>query len=434
MARVVVVGAGLGGTASAVRLAKLGHDVTVVEHRATIGGAIGFVEQDGFRWDAGPGSTALPAVLRDLFRKSGRPLEREAELVPVEPMREHRFADGTRLALPSGSRAAQKDAIDDALGAGLGTEWVDYVHDLAPVWDRLRRDYFEHPYVPGRGDQETEHLLRSRVMMHKAVTRRFRDKRLRTLALHHVLQGGHDPRNVPAWFGLVDYLEQNFGTWTFPDGFGSLAGLLTKRLAERNVSVLTSTTAKDLVMGPDGPRAVATTTGEIDADRVVVAIDPRRLPALAPYVQRTMPAIPPAVAHVGLSTEMPDLPREVVVHDEYVVTLRTDGTAPPGKSAWTLTGRGKLSEDLVVALARKKINVRDAVEIRVDRSPRELVEELSGSPCGVLWQGRATVADRLGPTTPLPGVYAAGAHTGGGGWIPFVGLTAALVAEAIGPA
>ncbi len=434
MARVVVVGGGLGGCASAVRLAKLGHDVTVIEHRASIGGAIGFVEQDGFRWDTGPGSTALPAVLRDLFRKSGRPLEREADLVPVEPMREHRFEDGTRLSMPSGSRAAQKDAVDEALGAGLGTQWVDYVHDLAPVWDRLRRDWFEHAYEPGRADKETESLLRNRLMMHKAVTRRFRDKRLRTLALHHAIQGGHDPRNVPAWFGLVDYLEQNFGTWTFPDGFGTLAGLLEKRLGERQVAVLTSTTAKDLVMGPGGPSAVTTTSGEVDADVVVVAIDPRRLPALASYVARTMPSIPPAVTHLGLSTTVPDLPHEVVVHDEYVVTLRTDGQAPPGKSAWTLTGRGKLSEDLVVALARKKIDVRDAVELRVDRSPRELVEEFSGSPSGVLWQGRATVTDRLGTRTPLPGVYAAGAHTGGGGWVPFVGLTATLVAEEIGPA
>ena len=434
MSRVVVVGGGLGGCASAVRLAKLGHDVTVVEHRDSIGGAIGFVEQDGFRWDRGPGSTALPAVLRDLFRKSGRPLEREVDLVPVEPMREHRFEDGTRLSMPSGSRAAQKEAVDEALGDGLGTQWVDYVHDLAPVWDRLRRDFFEHPYERGRADKETESLLRSRLMMHKAVTRRFRDKRLRTLALHHAVQGGHDPRNVPAWFGLVDYLEQNFGTWTFPDGFGTLAGLLEKRLAERKVTVLTSTTAKDVVMRSGGPSAVATTSGEVDADVVVVAVDPRRLPALASYVARTMPSIPPAVTHLGLSTEVPDLPREVVVHDEYVVTLRTDGHAPPGKSAWTLTGRGKLSEDLVVALARKKIDVRDAIELRVDRSPRELVEELSGSPSGVLWQGRATVGDRLGTRTPLPGVHAAGAHTGGGGWVPFVGLTAALVAEEVGPA
>ena len=434
MARVVVVGGGLGGCASAVRLAKLGHEVTLVESLPTVGGAIGFVEQDGYRWEAGASSTAVPAVLRDLFRKSGRPLEKELDLVPVDPMREHRFVDGSRLALPSGSRAAQLEAVDDALGAGLGKQWVDYVHDFAEPWDRLRRDWFERPYSPGVAPKETEELLRSRLALHKAVTKRFKDERLRVLATHHAVQGGHDPRNVPAWLGLMDYLEQNFGTWTFPGGLSALAALLAKRLGERRVTVLTSTTALDIEMGSEGPVGVRTESGLVAADRVVVAVDARRLPALAKHVGRTMPAIPPTVTHLGLSRGVPDLPREVVIHDEYVVTVRTDGTAPDGKAAWTLLGRGKLSEDIVVALARKKLDIRDAIEVRIDRSPRELVEHYSGSPFGVLWQGRATVRDRLSTVTPLPHVYAAGAHTGGGGWLPFVGLSAALVAEEIGPA
>ena len=434
MARVVVVGGGLAGSATAARLAKTGHDVTVVETLPRVGGAVGTLEQDGFRWDTGPSATAMPAVLRDLFRKTGRPLEREADLVAVQPLREHRFADGTRLSLPAGSRAEQQHAVDEALGAGTGERWVDYLHDFADPWDRLRRDYLERDYSPDVASAETQALLNSRAMISRAVARRFKDKRLRTLALHHAVQGGHDPRNVPAWLGLLDYLELKFGTWTFPGGMGVLADLMAKRLAERRVTVLTSTTATDVVMGPSGPVAVATDSGQVDADRVVVAIDPRRLPALAPYVARTMPAIPPTVTHLGLARGVPDLPREVVVHDEYVVTVRTDGSAPDGKAAWTLLGRGRLSEDLLVALARKGIDVRDADETRIDRSPLTLVEHYSGSPAGVLWQGRGTVRDRLGTRTPLAHVYAAGAHTGGGGWLPFVGLSAAVAAEAVGPA
>ncbi|GAA1941754.1 phytoene desaturase family protein [Nocardioides marmoribigeumensis] len=434
MARVAVVGGGLGGCASAARLAKLGHEVTLVEALPSLGGAIGVTRQDGFEWDTGPATTALPAVLRDLFRKSGRPLERELDLVPVQPMREHRFVDGTRVVLPSGSRSEQIQAIDEGLGAGTGRQWADYVHSQAERWDLLRRDYLERPWSPTGASRETQDLLRSRLMMHKAVTRAFKDKRLQTLAWHHAVQGGHDPRNVPAWFGILDYVEQTFGTWTFPGGFGRLAELLTKRLGERGVAVMTGTTAKDLAMGPQGPQAVETTSGTVDCDKVVVAVDPRRLPALREHVDRSMPALPPAVCHVGLAQEVPDMPHEIVVHDEYVISVRTDGRAPAGKSAWTLIGRGKLSEDLVMALARKRIDLRDLVETRVDLSPRQLVEQWSGSPAGVLWQGRATVTDRLSVETPLPGVYAAGAHTGGGGWVPFVGLTAAVVADAIGPA
>ena len=78
--------------------------------------------------------------------------------------------------------------------------------------------------------------------------------------------------------------------------------------------------------------------------------------------------------------------------------------------------------------------MRDNVIVRVDRSPRDLVEDWGGSPMGVLWQGRGTVRRRLGPTTPIPGVYAAGAHATPGAGLPFVGLSAALVAQEIGPA
>src|SRR4051812_23421263 len=432
MARVVVVGGGLGGAASAVRLAKLGHEVTLVERLPTVGGAVGFVEQDGFRWDAGPSSTAVPAVLRDLFRKSGRPLEKEIDLVPVEPMREHRFPDGARVVLPSGSRGAQLAAVDEGLGAGSGRKWVDYLHDFAGPWDLLRRDYLERPYVPGRTPKETEDLLRSRSTQRRSVNRRFRGPPLRAPAPHHTIEAGHDPRHVPAWTGLLDYLEQNFGTWTFPGGFGRLAELLGKRLGERKVTVLTSTTARDIEMGPGGPVAVLTDAGPVDADRVVVAVDPRRIPALAAHVRRTRPTLPPQVTHLGLGDGVPVLPREVVIHGESPLTVRTDGTAPDGKAAWTLLGRGP--QDLVMALAHSGLDVRDAVETRIDRSPGEIVEHLGGSPCGVLWQGRATVRDRLSTTTPLPHVYAAGAHVGGGGWVPFVGLTAALVAQEVGPA
>ncbi len=435
MARVAVVGGGLGGAATAARLAKLRHQVTLVERLPQLGGAVGFVEQDGFRWDAGPASTALPAVLRDLFRKSGRPLDKELELVPVHPMREHRFSDGSRLVLPSGSRAAQLAAVDEHLGPGLGREWVDYVHDLAEPWDVLRRDWFERPYVAGKAAPEAEELLRSRLVLSRAVRRRFGDRRLRTLATHHAVAGGHDPRAVPAWWGLVDYLEQTFGTWTFDGGFGQLAGLLTKRLRERRVTVLTSTTVRDIAMGSTGPVAVSTDQGPVDADLVVVAVDPRRLPTLAPYVRRTRPAPPPRVTHLGLSGEVPALCPEVVFHHEdLLITLRTREGASGGGAAWTVLSRGRSREDPLTVLARRGIDVRDAVTTRVDRSPVEIAEQYGGSPSGVLWQGRASVRRRLSTSTPLPGVYAAGAHTGGGGWIPFVGLTAALVAEQIGPA
>jgi phytoene dehydrogenase-like protein len=433
MAGVVVIGGGFGGLACAARLAKLGHEVTLLERSTSLGGALGLVESEGFRWDAGPSSTLLPAVIRDLFRKTGRPLERELELVPREIVREHWFEDDTKVALPGGSRGAQFDALE-ALGPGLGEQWCDYVSSFADDWETIRRDYLERPWRPEVADKAVVSTIFSRETVAKRLRRTFKDERLRLMAAHPFVIDGHDPRNVPAWMGTTAYLEQSFGVWTVAGGMGLLAQALEERLATRGVTVHRDTEVDDLVVRNGRVVAVATNRGELDTDLVVCAIDPRRLPALAQHVVYTMPALPPVICHLGLSGDVPDLPPEIVFHGDPMLVLRTDGLAPPGAHAWSVYGRGKLAEDMVLALARAGVNIRAHVEVRVDRSPREQVETWGGSPMGVLWQGRDTIRRRLGPSTPIPGVYAAGAHATPGSGLPFVGLSAALVAQEIGPA
>lgn len=438
MARVVVVGGGLGGLACAARLAKLGHEVTLLERSAELGGALSAVREAGFTWDAGPSWTAIPAVVRDLFRKSGRTLEAElGELEPLPVLREHRFDDGSVLALPGGGRAGQIDAWD-TVAPGLGERWEAYVAAFADDWEVIRRRYAEIPWDrSARGTPESAALLSrldSRETLHRRLRRSLKDERQRLVAGHAFLAAGHDLRNVPAWCGLDSYLEQRFGAWTVPGGMWQLGEALTRRLATRRVVVHTGTEVRDLVLRGGRVAAVDTAHGEVDADVVVCAVDPRRLPALAPHVVRTTPAIPPVVTHLGLAGEVPAMSHEVVLHGDPMLVVRTGGQAPEGHHGWTLHGRGRLAEDLVTALARVGIDVRDQVVARVDRTPRDLVERWGGSPLGVLWQGRRTVRDRLGPQTPVPGVYAAGAHATPGSGIAYVGLSAALVAQVVGPA
>lgn len=432
MARVVVIGGGFGGLAASVRLAKLGHEVTLLERSPQLGGALSEVAEDGFAWDAGPTYTLLPAVVRDLFRKSGRPLERELDLVPLDVVREHRFEDGSSVRLPSG-RAAQLAAFDE-LGAGLGRRWVDHVASYAEDWEVLRRGYLENPWDPADLPRDLAARLDSRETLHRRLRKVFKDERLRQVAAHPFVAEGHEPRNVPAWAGVTAYVEQRFGAWTVAGGMARLGDALAARLATRRVTALTSTEASDLVVRDGRVVAVATPGGEMDADVVVCAIDPRLLPTLAPYVVRTMPAIPPVVVHVGVAGELPDLPHELVLHGDPSLVVRRGGRAPDGSTALTVHGRGRLSEDVLRALARHRIDLRAQLVTRVDRSPRDQVTAWGGSPMGVLWQGRGTVRRRLGPRTPVAGVYAAGAYATPGAGLPYVGLSAALVAAEIGPA
>lgn len=439
MTRVVVVGGGFGGMAVAARLAKLGHEVTLVERGAELGGALRPVEDTahpGFRWDAAATYTLLPAVIRDLFRKTGRPAEREVDLVRQPVIREHRFVDGTRLTLPGGSRAAQLEAVD-ALGPGLGKQWCDYVAAYADDWELIRRHYLERPWQPDLAPRELGRRLLTRDSLHRRIHRGLRDDRLREVAAFPHAYAGHGLREVPAWLGVEAYVEQTFGAWTVPGGMSGLAEAMARRLTTRKVVVLASTTAPDLVVRSGRVVAITTNRGELDTELVVVAVDPRRLPALATLVRKSAPVDPPATSYLGLSGTLPHLDPETVLHGrrgEPTLVVRTGGQAPDGHQAWTVQAHATAPETLTETLASRGIDVRQRIEVRLDRGPAQLLKEWGGSPYGVRWRGRRTVTDRLGPGTPLAGVYAAGAHATPGGGLPFVGLSAALVAQLVGPA
>lgn len=443
--RVVVAGGGFGGLATAARLAKLGHEVTLVEASDTLGGALVPISEEGFTWDSSATATLMPAVVRDLFRKSGRPLERELDLEPMDVIREHHFEDGTSVTLPGGTRGAQLAAFD-RLGPGLGRQWVDHVAAYADDWEVLRQHYFEVPWQPAALPREVAARFSSRQTLHRRLRKSLKDERLRLVAAHPFLAGGHELRDVPAWAGLVSYLEQRFGAWRVAGGMAALAERLAARMVTRKVDVLLSTRVKDVVVREGRAVAVATTAGELDLGpdgAVVTAMDPRFVPALLPYVERTLPAIPPMTFHLGLSSlpeGLEDVPDELVLHGDPTLVVRTRGiAAPEGGRAWSVHSHGKLMEDVLLALARhrfrgRRLDLREHVEVRLDLGAAEQVRRWRGSPLGVKWAGRRTVFDRLGPRTPIENVYAAGAHATPGAGLPFVGLSAALVAQEIGPA
>ena len=98
--KIVVVGAGVGGLAAAVRLAAAGHDVTVLEQAEVVGGKLGTHAHDGYLFDTGPSLLTLPHVLEELFAATGAPLEEVLPIRRLDVACRYRFPDGTELDLP----------------------------------------------------------------------------------------------------------------------------------------------------------------------------------------------------------------------------------------------------------------------------------------------------------------------------------------------
>jgi phytoene desaturase len=446
----VVIGGGLGGLAAAARLAKLGHTVTLVERSSRLGGVVHTTDHDDpalgrFRWDAGPAAMTLPATVRDLFRKSGRPLERVLEVRPLPTPRRHVFPDGTVLDLPVGSRSGQRRAVEAALGSTTAAQWEAVVDDLAPTWDLLRTRVLEVPFagVGSLGVAGVRRLAPGRSLAGFA-RRRLADGRARKVLEYPILTTGSDPANAPAFTAVRSYVERTFGLWTCAGGFGALVDALALRLHERGVTVRLETEA--VTLGLDGGiTGVDLLGGEhLAADVVVSGVDVRTLAeGLLPRPPRALrrsartlrDASPPRCVHLGLAGPTDDLRHETVFHGDddpvsptVVVRAPDDPSfAPAGHRAVSILvpHHGRTTADPLDLLARRGWDIRDRVVARLDG------ETTSYGPA---WRGPAQGLGVAHNATSVRGLFLVGgtAHPGPG--VPEVMLGAAAVATQIGRA
>ncbi|WP_112240433.1 phytoene desaturase family protein [Kribbella monticola] len=435
MARVIVIGAGLAGLASAVRLAKLGHQVTVCEQDERLGGALGRVDADGFSWDAGAASTTLPAALRDLFRKSGRPIESLVQLDPITQPRRHLFGDGSVLDLPVGDRGGQLDAWTDLAGAKTAQRWTDLVDNYGETWQVLRKTSLEPPLMD-RLPWSAIRVLKPWQSLARVADSRLDDARARAVLRYYATQHGSDPKLTPGYVGVWSYLERTFGRWTVDGGFGAVADALAQRTSERKVDVRTHAEVVAVSTKNGAVTGVRLADGtELPAEIVVSDIDPRELygrlvdDPRAKKVRRkvlsTHQAQAAYVVHLGLQEPVPDLPFETVLHGSPTVVVRTGGVAPAGHQAWSVLVHGYPTDDVLDLLVARGLHIRDKVVTR---------QTSSSWLAGVAWEGFRTARKRAANVSPVKGLYCvgAGAHPGTG--VPATTLGAAIVADAIGKA
>lgn len=95
--QIVIIGGGLGGLAAGIRLAALGHKVTICEQGERFGGKMNSWQAEGFRFDTGPSLITMPWVFDEVFRAAGSSIKEHLEMIPMHTLATYSFDDGTKF-------------------------------------------------------------------------------------------------------------------------------------------------------------------------------------------------------------------------------------------------------------------------------------------------------------------------------------------------
>jgi phytoene desaturase len=261
--KILVIGAGLGGLAAAIRLARAGHSVEVWEKNAEAGGKLKEIRDAGFRWDTGPSLLTMPHVLGELFAAAGEKIEDHLDLVRLDSACRYFWTDGTVI---------DEDAAFWALPEVA--RFLDYARG---IYELSGEAYLNHPpselwraFTP-RNLGKLRHLPKVATMrtLAEEVERRIADPHLRQIFLRFATYNGSCPYVTPATFNIIPYVEATFGAWYVRGGMMKLSRKLAAFAQRNGVTFRFNTTATNW----DGIEATAHDGHRARADYLICNAD-----------------------------------------------------------------------------------------------------------------------------------------------------------------
>ncbi len=272
---VLVVGAGPGGLAAAMLLAKAGLRVTVIEKKPHVGGRTSAIEGNGFRFDLGPTFFLYPQVLQEIFAEVGRDLFQEVPMTRLDPQYRLFFGGGGQLlCAPDTERMVAEIAKLAPADAPRFRDFMSY--------NRVKLEKFapclQTPF-PG-----WKSLLSARLLsvlpflkpwksLHAELAGYFRDPRLQLAFTFQSKYLGMSPFQCPSLFSILSFLEYEHGIWHPTGGCNAIPRAMARVAEQLGATIRLETAAEEILCTGRRATGVRTAQGDLQADAVVVNAD-----------------------------------------------------------------------------------------------------------------------------------------------------------------
>lgn len=286
--RIVVVGGGLAGLASAVELRTRGAEVTIVEANDHLGGKMNVLTEQGFTFDMGPTILTLPEVLCGIIRRAGRRVPDMIDLVRLDPQWRCHFEDGVTLDLRESVPDMQAELLSKLPGTDAAMGWKSLI-DYSRRMNRLSRSVFFYKDVGGIRDVMRQSPAMDKQVMTDALAMRLhstvaatiqkhvREPHVRQLAEHFLQYVGSSPFLAPAILTMIASAQTDQGCWYAMGGTRMVARTLQKLAEDAGIEAITGVRVEKILTDSGRATGVKLEDGRIiRADAVVSNCDVQR--------------------------------------------------------------------------------------------------------------------------------------------------------------
>lgn len=274
---IIIVGAGPGGLASAMRLAAAGYKVTIYEAAGRVGGRMAGFEQAGYAFDSGPTILQVPQVYEKLYAECGLQLHDYVRLLGLNPNARLKFWDGSILDLTSDLDAFEKQLVSFHGDAPAAFErwYIEHISKNKVGYE----PYLGTPVRPVLGYLKAREIaaalpFRPWESLYDHFRRYFKDDRLAYGLSYQAKYLGMHPTECSSLFSLVTWLEFAYGIWHPEGGFRALAQGLARAAQDLGVSIHLNRPVRQVLVEQGRAKGIVLEDGErILADAVLINAD-----------------------------------------------------------------------------------------------------------------------------------------------------------------
>ena len=274
--RAIIVGAGPGGLAAAMLLAKAGISVKVIERLPFVGGRTSTLNGgDGFKFDLGPTFFLYPRVLESIFNSVGRNLHDEVDLIKLDPQYHLIFGQGGELqATPDIARMECEIA---KIAPGDARQFSRFMSENRVKMARFR-SILESPFST-IADMVSPAMLKALPFVRPWLSldgelgRYFQDERIRLAMTFQSKYLGMSPFNCPSLFSILSFLEYEYGVFHPVGGCGAVSRAMARVAEDLGVEFSLDDDVEEILFEGRKAIGVRSTSGTHHADALVVNAD-----------------------------------------------------------------------------------------------------------------------------------------------------------------